>query len=335
MAKLSTSTYLDLTQVQDLGATARYDFDNRRGDLPLAGQLAQIDGFANSGNNVDAFLVSITSTQPGYFIVGKTTQTNETLSADAVIKRIAGCSPIPKPPKTSAVMKGNVMTKCIFRARSNKPKSGAKSRTMIWTPIMGMSVFHLTKQNLRLMARHWKKVLTAGQRTTWNNWAAGATIYAYDGTVKTPTGFQAYIRVVKAQNFLYFNPYGVNGKPWVTIFPIPPHHAWTDLGAPNVTTLDRFLGGEFGVKFSSIPVSNDLFAMLNIAKLGTDPSRPKSWFAGWNDDAAVDYNNPNFYSFYRSDFPLNAPENNRPMQCCLSYYDAHTYSWGDYTYFVV
>jgi hypothetical protein len=335
MAKLSTATYLDLTSVQKEDSTARYDFNNRRGDLPLAGELVEVTGFENPANNVMAFLVFITPFSPGYFTVGRTTQSDETHDASAVIRAGRTCVRAPKPTRKQALQLGKVKSTCTFHAKHPRPKRGTKSSVLYWTPIMRMSVFHLTKQNLRLIARHWKRSLTTAERAIWNSWAAGATMYSYDGKTHTPTGFQAYVRVVKSQNFLYFSPYDVHGNPWTVIFPNPPSTPWSDLGPPDISIRDRFDDGWIGVKFANIPQSPDLYALLNVARPGTNPSRPHSWFAGWNASASVSWLNPDFYSFYRTDFPLLPPTTNTPMVCSLSYYDATTYSWGDYAYFYV
>lgn len=332
MAKLSTSTYLDLTQVTDLGATARFDFDNRRGNLPAAGEQVTIDGFANAGNNVDAFLTSITATQPGYFIVGKTTETNETHDALATVKHTGGCSPIPKPPKTSAVQKGSTLTNCVFHGRTNKPKRGAKSVTVNWTGIMKMSVFDISRFYIRRLAFHWRKVLSAGQRNTWKAAAAGATIYGYGGSVHTPTGFEFFIQAAKWQSTLYWDPYDVGtfGPPFIV--PIPPWRAWQNMASPVPTYAEVFDNYKLYVEFSSVPLTDDHIIMAQISRKPTSHTRSGPWFMSAGSDGG-DFGFPIKHAWRtRLDYPFHRPEVIGACSLAFHWYDGASYGTSPYSY---
>lgn len=245
------------------------------------------------------------------------------------------CIDLPNPSANQGVLKSANRFGCFYSAANPKPKTGAKSRTQIWTPILGISVFDFNKLRLRSIANAWRKTLTATQRSDWNAWATGTTIFSYDGGSRTPNGFEAFVKVIQSYNVIAFDPHAGFWNQWNPAVLSAPATAWVQLAAPNPNTPERYGGGAIGISVTNTPADTDVFMLGQIAKPGTPHARPGPWFMPWEPSQDLVPGDPDYLTFWQTDYPFYPPDTDANCELALQFFTGDKFHWGPYSFLSV
>lgn len=227
MAKLQplTKSEIYLTDIQHVGAAARYLWSSFIYDDPQDAMKVAVTGFLNPTNNINDQEITAVDLNAQWFEVTFTTQVPETHIALARAGETlnATCAHITKPLWSSAVKKSANANGCYWQNHPKPRPREQKPGFPYWEAYYSVSIRKERRRLLSQISKAWKNTLSAGQRADWNALAAGVTWVNYKGTQRNGNGFELFQAVQTQWRY-------VNGMPWF-MQPIPQWPIYLDAPA--------------------------------------------------------------------------------------------------------